>query len=91
MELKVNGATRQKANTGQMIYPVAEVVSFLSHIMCLEPGDVILTGTPAGVAVATGNFLKPGDKIECKIEGLGTLTNMLGDSPKRFYAPLVEQ
>jgi len=88
MELKVNGVTRQKANTSQMIYSVADVVSFLSHIMTLEPGDVILTGTPAGVAVATGNFLQPGDCIECKIENLGILKNTLGQKPNNFYEPL---
>ena len=88
MELKVNGQIRQKADTGQMIYPVADVVSFLSFIMTLNPGDVILTGTPAGVAVATGTFLQPGDKIECRIEGLGILKNALGQRPKEFYEPL---
>jgi 2-keto-4-pentenoate hydratase/2-oxohepta-3-ene-1,7-dioic acid hydratase in catechol pathway len=56
--------------------------------MTLEPGDVILTGTPAGVAVATGNFLKAGDQIECIIDGLGTLTNTLGQRPAEFYKPL---
>jgi 2-keto-4-pentenoate hydratase/2-oxohepta-3-ene-1,7-dioic acid hydratase in catechol pathway len=88
MELKVNSEVRQKANTGDMIYSAAEVVSFLSHIMTLEPGDVVLTGTPAGVAVASGKFLQPGDEIECKIEGLGTLINTLGEKPEEFYAPL---
>jgi 2-keto-4-pentenoate hydratase/2-oxohepta-3-ene-1,7-dioic acid hydratase in catechol pathway len=88
MELKVNGETRQKANTGQMIYSAAEVVSFLSYIMRLEAGDVILTGTPAGVAVATGRFLQPGDEIECRIEGLGILKNTLGQKPETFYEPL---
>jgi 2-keto-4-pentenoate hydratase/2-oxohepta-3-ene-1,7-dioic acid hydratase in catechol pathway len=56
--------------------------------MTLEPGDVIATGTPAGVAVATGNFLKGGDKIECTIEKLGTLTNTLGQKPDEFFKPL---
>ena len=88
MELKVNDRVRQKANTSQMIYPVADVVSFLSHIMTLEPGDVIATGTPAGVAMATGKFLQPGDTIECTIEKLGTLTNTLGQRPEKFYQPL---
>lgn len=88
MTLKVNGRVRQKANTSQMIYPVVDIVSFLSHIMTLEPGDVIATGTPAGVAMATGDFLQPGDTIECTIENLGTLTNTLGQKPKRFYQPL---
>jgi 2-keto-4-pentenoate hydratase/2-oxohepta-3-ene-1,7-dioic acid hydratase in catechol pathway len=87
MELKVNGQTRQKANTSQMIYTVCDIVSFLSHVMTLEPGDIIATGTPAGVAVATGNFLKAGDSIECTIEKLGTLTNSLGPKPQKFYTP----
>jgi 2-keto-4-pentenoate hydratase/2-oxohepta-3-ene-1,7-dioic acid hydratase in catechol pathway len=89
MELKVNGQTRQKANTSQMIYSVADIVSFLSHIMMLEPGDIIATGTPAGVAVATGNFLEAGDSIECSIEKLGSLTNTLGPKPGKFYTPLL--
>jgi 2-keto-4-pentenoate hydratase/2-oxohepta-3-ene-1,7-dioic acid hydratase in catechol pathway len=88
MTLTVNGQVRQMANTSQMIYPVADVVSFLSHIVTLEPGDVIATGTPAGVAMATGKFLQPGDAIECAIEKLGTLTNTLGQRPKNFYEPL---
>jgi len=88
MELTVNGEIRQKANTSQMIYPVADIVSFLSHIMTLEPGDVIATGTPAGVAMATGRFLQPGGRIECTIENLGTLTNTLGQKPEKFYQPL---
>ncbi len=88
MTLTVNGEIRQKANTSQMIYSVADTVSFLSHIMTLEPGDIIATGTPSGVAMATGNFLKAGDKIEASIEKLGTLTNTLGPKPEKFYEPL---
>ena len=88
MTLTVNGRVRQKANTSQMIYPVADIVWFLSHIMTLEPGDVIATGTPAGVAAATGDFLEPADVIECTIENLGTLTNTLGAKPEEFYEPL---
>ncbi len=88
LTLTVNGRVRQSANTSQMIYPVADIVSFLSHIMTLEPADVIATGTPSGVAMATGQFLQPSDIIECKIEKLGTLTNRLGQKPKKFYQPL---
>jgi 2-keto-4-pentenoate hydratase/2-oxohepta-3-ene-1,7-dioic acid hydratase in catechol pathway len=90
MQLKVNGEIRQNANTSQMIYSVADIVSFLSHLMTLEPGDIIATGTPSGVAMATGRFLQPGDIIECTIENLGTLTNTLGQKPAKFYEPLVE-
>jgi len=88
MELTVNGQTRQKANTSQMIWPIADIVSFLSNLMTLEPGDVILTGTPSGVGVATGDFLKANDEIECRIEGLGMLKNTLGTQPNRFYKVL---
>jgi len=88
MQLKVNSEVRQKANTSQMIYPVADIVSFLSYIMTLEPGDIIATGTPSGVAMSTGKFLQPGDTIECAIEKLGTLTNTLGPKPEKFYEPL---
>ena len=88
MELKVNNETRQKANTNQMIYPVADIVSFLSFLMTLEPGDMILTGTPAGVAVATGRFLQSGDTIECGIGNLGILKNTLSQKPADFYKPI---
>jgi 2-keto-4-pentenoate hydratase/2-oxohepta-3-ene-1,7-dioic acid hydratase in catechol pathway len=59
--------------------------------MTLEPGDIIATGTPAGVAMATGKFLQPGDEIECTIEKLGILTNTLGQKPEEFYEPLTQQ
>ncbi len=88
ISLSVNGQIRQNANTSQMIYSVADIVSFLSHLMTLEPGDIIATGTPAGVAKATGNYLQPGDVIECTIENLGTLKNTLSQKPKKFYEPL---
>ncbi|MBN1815928.1 MAG: fumarylacetoacetate hydrolase family protein [Sedimentisphaerales bacterium] len=88
MELKVNGEVRQRANTSQMIFSVAEIVSFLSHLMTLEPGDVIATGTPHGVGMADGRFLAPGDKIECAIQGLDVLVNTLGPKPNALYQPL---
>jgi len=87
VELTVNGKTRQKSNTSQMIFNVFELVSFCSHVMTLVPGDVIATGTPAGVALATGEFLSPGDVITCRIEKIGELTNTLGSPPKSFYTP----
>ncbi|MFA5292253.1 MAG: fumarylacetoacetate hydrolase family protein [Phycisphaerae bacterium] len=89
MVLKVNGEIRQNANTADMIFGVYEIVSFLSYITTLEPGDIIATGTPEGVAMATGNFLKAGDEIECAIEKIGTLTNTLGKKPEKFYEPLI--
>lgn len=64
LELKVNGEIRQKGHTGEMIFSLATIVSFLSGIFTLSPGDIIFTGTPAGVGP-----LKVGDKIEAKIQG----------------------
>ncbi len=78
MELRVNGEVRQQGSTGQMIYDACEIVSYVSHVMTLEPGDVISTGTPSGVGMATGKYLSVGDVIECEIEGLGLLRTTVG-------------
>jgi 2-keto-4-pentenoate hydratase/2-oxohepta-3-ene-1,7-dioic acid hydratase in catechol pathway len=75
LELRLNGSVRQHGSTASMIYSVAELVSFASSIMTLQPGDVIATGTPQGVGSATGEFLRPGDTIECEIQMLDVLTN----------------
>ena len=58
-----------------MVFPVASVISFLSQFITLEPGDVIATGTPAGVGSARGTYLKPGDIIRATILPIGTLEN----------------
>jgi len=77
LRLRVNGTLMQDANTGQMIFPVAALVSILSSFVTLEPGDVIVTGTPAGVGAARKPpvFLKSGDMVECEIGGIGLLKN----------------
>lgn len=67
---RVNDQIRQRASTSEMIFPVDVLVSYISQVMTLEPGDVVLTGTPAGVGE-----LQPGDLVEVEIEGVGTLTN----------------
>ena len=71
--LDLNGERRQDANTRQMIFSVAYLVSHLSQFMTLMPGDVIATGTPAGVGMGCKppRFLKPGDVLDCGVEGLG--------------------
>jgi 2-keto-4-pentenoate hydratase/2-oxohepta-3-ene-1,7-dioic acid hydratase in catechol pathway len=71
--LDVNGRRRQTGRTSEMIFPVAFLISHLSHFMTLLPGDVIATGTPAGVGAGCTppEFLKPGDVIELGVEGLG--------------------
>lgn len=71
--LRLNGQTRQDGNTGQMIFSVAELVAWASTLVTLEPGDLISTGTPAGVGHASGTFLKPGDVLESEVEGIGVL------------------
>lgn len=63
--LKVNGETRQRSNTKNMVHDTAFLVSYISHLFTLEPGDVILTGTPEGVGP-----IKPGDVVTAGIEGL---------------------
>ncbi|WP_026535014.1 fumarylacetoacetate hydrolase family protein [Arthrobacter sp. H14] len=75
----VNGEQRQNSNTKDMVFSVAEMISDLSQIMTLEPGDLIYTGTPEGVILGMQEkiWLKPGDEISCEVEGLGVLTNAL--------------
>jgi 2-keto-4-pentenoate hydratase/2-oxohepta-3-ene-1,7-dioic acid hydratase in catechol pathway len=73
MFLDVNGERRQKGSTRTMIFNVAKIVSYVSHFMILEPGDVITTGTPPGVGMGMipQQYLKPGDTMRLGIEGLG--------------------
>jgi len=77
MTTKVNGDLRQNSSTDNMFIKVPEIVSKISRVMTLEKGDIISTGTPAGVMLNKPNavFLKDGDKIEMEIEGLGILKN----------------
>lgn len=73
LELSVNGVRRQHGNTADMVFGVAELISRLSHIMTLEPGDIITTGTPAGVGMRMTPpvYLQPGDCMTLRISGLG--------------------
>lgn len=73
--LKVNGEIKQDASTALQIYPVAAVIAFISSWITLEPGDIISTGTPSGVGMASGTYLKPGDVVEAAIDGIGVLRN----------------
>lgn len=72
-----NGKVMQESNTDQLIFPVDELISYISRNMTLLPGDIITTGTPGGVGVFRDPqvFLKPGDTVEVEIEGLGVLKN----------------
>lgn len=70
LETYLNGEVRQSARTGDLIFSIPRVISFVSDIMTLLPGDVIATGTPSGIG-----RMKPGDTVEVRIEGIGTLRN----------------
>ena len=72
VECRVNGERRQHGNTKDLLFPVPELIRFISSIMTLEPGDVIASGTPAGVAP-----VQVGDRIEIEIEGIGVLENRI--------------
>ncbi|WP_328834860.1 fumarylacetoacetate hydrolase family protein [Streptomyces europaeiscabiei] len=74
LRLSVNGVKRQDGHTGDMIFGVDHIVSYLSQYLVLEPGDVINTGTPAGVALGLPGtpFLRPGDTVELSVDGLGS-------------------
>lgn len=73
ISLTINGEIRQNSNTRNHLYSVADQIAYLSTRVELFPGDVILTGTPAGVGMETGTFLKRGDVMKVRIEGLGDL------------------
>jgi len=73
LTLSVNGETKQDGRSTDMIFSLAEQIATASRIMTLDPGDVILTGTPAGVGVPKGTFLAVGDMVAAEIEGIGRL------------------
>jgi 2-keto-4-pentenoate hydratase/2-oxohepta-3-ene-1,7-dioic acid hydratase in catechol pathway len=75
LSLSVNGEMMQDANTSGMIFTVVEQISYLSNILTLLPGDVIATGTPTGVGMGRGIFLKPGDVMVASVENIGELEN----------------
>ena len=72
----VNGERRQDDRTSSLIFDVSFLVSYLSAVLTLEPGDLIFTGTPAGVGMPDQRFLKPGDVVTTSIEGIGTIENL---------------
>ncbi|WP_062235140.1 fumarylacetoacetate hydrolase family protein [Aureimonas sp. N4] len=74
IHLSVNGETKQDADLSELIWSVPEIIAILSRSMELKPGDLVMTGTPAGVGP-----LKPGDRCEIEIEGLGAITTRIGE------------
>lgn len=77
IRLWVNGVLKQDSNTGRMVHNAREQIAYLSRHFTLNPGDVIATGTPAGVGMPRGEFLKAGDEVKIEIAGCGTLTNTM--------------
>ncbi len=77
ISLLIGGETLQSSNTRELIFKIPDLVSFLSSVMTLEPGDVVSTGTPAGVGFARKppRYLKPGDEVVIRVEGIGELSN----------------
>jgi 2-keto-4-pentenoate hydratase/2-oxohepta-3-ene-1,7-dioic acid hydratase in catechol pathway len=77
IKLWVNGVLKQNSNTGRMVHGIAEQIAYLSRHFTLNPGDVIATGTPAGVGMPRGEFLKVGDEVRIEVGGCGVLTNTM--------------
>ena len=79
LETRLNGEVVQSSHTGHMIFPIPRLISYASTIFTLAPGDVIVTGTPAGVGWSRKppKFMKPGDVVEVEIEDVGLLRNQI--------------
>jgi 2-keto-4-pentenoate hydratase/2-oxohepta-3-ene-1,7-dioic acid hydratase in catechol pathway len=75
MKLTVNGEVRQNARTGEMTWKLDVILPYVDQRAALIPGDVVFTGTPEGVAWASGRFMKPGDIVEASLEGIGSIRN----------------
>ena len=70
LTLTVNGEVRQSGNTANMIFPVARLISYVTRFMTMEPGDILITGTPEGVSE-----IRPGEVVRAEISGVGSVTN----------------
>ncbi|GAA1915566.1 fumarylacetoacetate hydrolase family protein [Microbacterium aoyamense] len=79
MRLTVNGEVRQDFATNDMIYDIYEQIAYLTQVMTLMPGDILATGTPAGIGAPTQNWLVPGDVVRAEIAGLGAIENRVVD------------
>lgn len=78
LTLKVNGQTRQDSSTAEMTWDVGQLIRFVQQRSSFACGDVLFTGSPAGVGMGTGLFLQEGDVVEASVEGIGTLRNVVG-------------
>ena len=79
VKLWVNDEPMQDANTNNMIFNIQDQISYLSTLVDLSPGDLIATGTPEGVGMGRGIFLKPGDTVALEVEGIGRISNPMSN------------
>jgi len=82
LRLWVNGKVKQEANTSDMVIGIAALIAAASDLVTLEPGDVIATGTPDGVGLPRGEFLRPGDLVEMEVADFGRLSNPVVAEPR---------
>lgn len=87
IKFTLSGKVMQDSSTARMTHNVAEMVSYVTHILTLRPGDIIATGSPAGVGAARNVFMKPGDTAVCTIERIGTLTNPVAGAQSATSTP----
>ena len=90
LECSVNGELRQKDNTNDLIFDIPYIISYVSEFITLEPGDLIFTGSPAGVGATQGKLLKDGDILSTTISGIGTIENKcvrISDHANASYIP----
>ncbi len=89
VQAAVNGVVTLRQSTAAMVFPIPRLISYISEVMTLDPGDVIATGTPQKLpdALAEGRWVRPGDEISISITGLGTLTNPAGADPDPSTPP----
>jgi 2-keto-4-pentenoate hydratase/2-oxohepta-3-ene-1,7-dioic acid hydratase in catechol pathway len=85
IRLSVNGEIRQQSSTSLMTYPIARQIAYLSEVMTLMPGDILITGTPAGVGIGMSppTFLRAGDVVRVEIDGIGHIENRIVPEPRR--------
>jgi len=89
LTLSVNDVVKQDDFASDMIFSISEQIAQASRIMQLDPGDVLLTGTPAGVGAPKGDFLNVGDRLKASIEGIGTLAVTIQPPSVKIRQPLV--
>ena len=82
LETRVNGEVRQRMTLADLIFAIPDLIAYVSQIVDIQPGDVLITGSPAGVGAITRRWLQAGDVVEVDVSGLGVLTNLVADEPR---------